>query len=433
MPELDIKLYAEGFNDHDKLGRAELGKQLSELVEKIDEPLVIALNSSWGNGKTHFLKCWVGAHRVENDGKATTIYFDAFKHDYLDDPLIALTSAIIDRLDKTDDKTTNVIKTIKKHLPFLTKASVRIGAAIATAGGSEIVGTVGDAALNSVNNEFDKATEEFWKKEDGKRAAMAGFEQALIDLTKDKDGKGQKLVIVIDELDRCRPDYALSMLETIKHFFQIPNVQFILGVNLHELKNSVRARYGSGVNADVYLQKFINIVLELPENTGSQNSEVALLEYFSHVCNKLNIPNNLTDDCYYLLEGIGKVESLSLRSIERLVGELVLTPNKLVHANLGFRVLYNCIKILKLTAPILFQKYQERNLQLSDVQLFFKFDENEHSGQIQTYIWATLLEPNKKFTTNFGDSIFDNYGRIREPIQIYRVLDRYLNTFSLSE
>lgn len=89
-----------GFDSgRDLLNRAETGKRLSELVERIEKPMVIALDGASGSGKSHFLRLWCGAHTLENDGTARVIYFDAFKHDYLDDPLVALTSAIIANLE----------------------------------------------------------------------------------------------------------------------------------------------------------------------------------------------------------------------------------------------------------------------------------------------------------------------------------------------
>ena len=67
VPEPQIDLYNDGFEDGPRSTRpagskAETGKKLSDLVERIDEPLVIALDGAWGSGKSHFLKCWVGEH-----------------------------------------------------------------------------------------------------------------------------------------------------------------------------------------------------------------------------------------------------------------------------------------------------------------------------------------------------------------------------------
>ncbi|MGY6568508.1 MAG: P-loop NTPase fold protein [Salinarimonas sp.] len=103
-PQSEPALYEEGFGDLDLLGRRAIGQTLSELLERVEDPIVIAVDGPWGSGKTHFLKRWVGAHHLENDGTAITVYFDAFANDYLDDPLIGLTGAISERLLSPKDK-----------------------------------------------------------------------------------------------------------------------------------------------------------------------------------------------------------------------------------------------------------------------------------------------------------------------------------------
>jgi predicted KAP-like P-loop ATPase len=93
-PDAEVVLYETGFGSDDSFNRKSTGKSLSELVDRIEDPLVIALDGEWGSGKTWFLKRWVGSHKKENNGKAITVYFDAFLHDFMDDPLIALTGVI---------------------------------------------------------------------------------------------------------------------------------------------------------------------------------------------------------------------------------------------------------------------------------------------------------------------------------------------------
>ena len=72
------------------------------------------------------------------------------------------------------------------------------------------------------------------------------------------------LVIFIDELDRCRPTYAIELLETVKHLFSVDNVVFILGLNRVELAHSVRAVYGEQFKAERYLSRLIDIDVNLP-------------------------------------------------------------------------------------------------------------------------------------------------------------------------
>lgn len=87
MPEPKIDLYKNGFLEVCKLGRHVEGKKLSELVENINQSMVIAVDAPWGAGKSFFLKCWVSTHTKEIK-ETTTVYFDAFANDFLDEPLI---------------------------------------------------------------------------------------------------------------------------------------------------------------------------------------------------------------------------------------------------------------------------------------------------------------------------------------------------------
>lgn len=251
--EPDINIGVDGFEEHDQLGRAETGTKLSRLEEQLESPTVIALDGSWGSGKSFFLKCWCGEHKKEVHGKtADVIYFDAFEHDFLDDPLIALAGAISkqlvgDPLEITEGKAKR-IKKFKNVAWALGKAGARIGVNVATFGATKHLEELGDAIAEAVGSEASAAVdvlgrsdnaETFWKAENAKMAAMEGFRLALRELTEtDKNGDPtKKLVIIIDELDRCRPDYALSMLEVMKHFFAVDGVHFVLGVNMKELEN----------------------------------------------------------------------------------------------------------------------------------------------------------------------------------------------------
>ncbi|AXX96993.1 KAP family P-loop NTPase fold protein [Profundibacter amoris] len=333
IKEPDIDIGKDGFDKHCQLGRAKTGKVLSELVEKTEDPIVIALDGSWGSGKSFFLKCWTGAHTNENDGKAKVIYFDAFEHDYLVDPLIALTGVLSDQFDP-NSKAGKAIGAAKKAVSKVWRPATRIGLAAATAGVSEIAGAVGDAVVASSNEELSKASENFWKKEDGRRAAMKEFRTALRKLTEpDNDGIPQKIVIIIDELDRCRPDYALTMLEVIKHFFAVDNVHFVLGVNLNELQNSVRSRYGAEIDAGKYLQKFINVKFSVEGDKWNKYNKGSF-EYFK----KLAETQGLTEDQYLdfincYLENMPPDRLPNLRSCERLVTSAILAParNKLAY------------------------------------------------------------------------------------------------------
>lgn len=372
-PDPEVDLYDVGFGGRDPFNRIETGKSLSDLVERIEDPLVVALDGGWGSGKTWFLKRWVGAHSLENGGRATTVYFDAFAHDFMDDPLIALTGVIGDRLPKRVES--QVWSKVKLAAAKLAKPVTRIGLAIATGGATEIAGPIVDAAAEATSKEIEAAAEEFWTREDGKRAAMHQLRVALIELTTAGTKEGDApvpLVVVIDELDRCRPDYALALLEVIKHFFSVPNVHFVLGVNLEALGHSVRARYGTKFDADRYLRRFISISTSLPEQTNDHNAKPVSLAYFSHMARAMGFSPETVEVFGKHLNLLTPTYKLTMRDINQLLGRLALvTPEVFTRWLWGWRELLTSMVLFRTAAPELERKALSGTLTTEDVRQFY--------------------------------------------------------------
>jgi hypothetical protein len=74
-----------------------------------------------------------------------------------------------------------------------------------------------------------------------------------------------RLLLLVDELDRCRPTYALALLERIKHLFDVDNIVFALALDKRQLRASVEAIYGAGMDSEDYLRRFIDLEYRLPE------------------------------------------------------------------------------------------------------------------------------------------------------------------------
>lgn len=75
----------------------------------------------------------------------------------------------------------------------------------------------------------------------------------------------QKLIIFIDELDRCRPSYALEMLERIKHYFDDDRIIFLLSINKEQLAHTIKNYYGNEFDSTGYLNKFFDLEAHFPE------------------------------------------------------------------------------------------------------------------------------------------------------------------------
>ncbi len=322
--EEDFTLYETGF-EGDLLERKASGQALSNLVEQIDDPMVIALDGGWGTGKSWFLKRWVGQHRTDHKGKARTVYFDAFAHDYLDSPLVALTAVLTKELTKEGTPAAGKIdklkKTAFKALPGLTK----LGANLATGFAVKALDDTGDVLAEAIGGAVEGSSDAFWQSVADQQTAMEEFATALKALTlTDGEDSPRKLVIVVDELDRCRPDYALSLLEVIKHFFTVDHVHFVLGVNLRELENMVKVRYGTREGAELYLQKFVTLTMDLPEmdvRVSLKNGEhtVHVPALVEHWTGQLAISPDWVNAIHATLTPLYVNRGLTPRSIERIV------------------------------------------------------------------------------------------------------------------
>ena len=322
--DTDVELYETAFDDEDLLKRKPISEQLSDLVQRIESPIVIALDDQWGSGKSYFLKRWVAAHTKENKRTGKTVYFDAFENDYLNDPLISLISAVAERVETDEQSKADKLRKIGGKL---VRPALNIGVALATAGMVKNVNDIGDAVVEAASDQAKTAIDNMWADEKDRKEAVKEFKDLLVKFTKTTGGP---IIIVVDELDRCRPDYALSVLEIIKHFFAVPRVHFILGINSDALENSVRARYGAGIDATGYLKKFINVSFSLPRFTGVRGEESIVLKYAESLGQEMRLPETIIDRLLSLLRVIGKGRDISLREISKILSHVALLPTEVL-------------------------------------------------------------------------------------------------------
>jgi len=253
----------EGFTpEKDIFGRAQLGLSLQNVVYSVRDPTVIAVDGQWGSGKTTFLKMWAGELRKAG---FPVVYFDAFENDYAEDAFLAIASEIIALAEeKRKDKTPKGERLIKSAVgagKVLLRSSLKLGVKAAT------LGAIGSADLEEAANDIaseaselvDKHLGELMTKQREQKDALQGFRDALTELPSLLSDQSSKtgadvpspkpLIFIIDELDRCRPTFALEILERVKHFFSVANVHFVLGAHLDQLRNSVIVAYGSNIDA----------------------------------------------------------------------------------------------------------------------------------------------------------------------------------------
>jgi KAP family P-loop domain len=252
----------------DLFQRRPLADKLTSLLKRLPDGAVFAIDAAWGEGKSWFGLNWHADLEVQ---KYRTAYIDAFANDYVEDPYLMISSALV------------ALHNDPKAAPYktLVNAGAKLGRALAPQAakmvinlvGSSILGTtdltqsvadalekVQDGASLAVEKELAKRL----KRHEEERATVQSFRSALQTMAAQGD---TPIVVFIDELDRCRPDFAVKTIERIKHFFDVPNVVFVLLLNRVQLCASIKGLYGADLDADAYLSKFVQFSLTLPKRT----------------------------------------------------------------------------------------------------------------------------------------------------------------------
>ncbi len=254
MNTLSVKLSELAINpaspwDDDTLKRRPMADALTNLIVGEPNPLVITVNGSWGSGKTFMLKRWAAQLKVDGH---TAIYFSAWENDHCGDPLIAIIGELWSALKESDTK--EILKRIKESAS---------GVITDTMFNAIRAGTVGlvDFQPENLKSVAEKAVDAYGAEQENK----AELKQRLSELAEQvaKTESGCPLVFIVDELDRCRPTYAIELLERVKHLFNIPHMVFVLGIDRVQLASSIKAVYGN-VDADGYLRRFFDLEFNLP-------------------------------------------------------------------------------------------------------------------------------------------------------------------------
>ena len=250
---------------NDTIGRNSDVFHFIDILDNAEDNCSIALEGKWGSGKTFFVKqtkMVLDAHNnsisglCESDRKQirnirsnfyrnsaselqsqVCVYYDAWENDNDDDPILSLVYTIL--------------HSTESEFSFKDTSCLKVAAGILEVfSGREwtqlIESLKGENPLDKLKQ--DKAVEE---------RVHEFLESLLLE-------KGNRLVIFIDELDRCKPSYAVKLLERIKHYFVDDKITFVFSVNVDELQYTIRKYYGEGFNGSRYLDRFFDLRVSLP-------------------------------------------------------------------------------------------------------------------------------------------------------------------------
>lgn len=344
-----------------KLGRKAFAENLTSLLKNSsDTSLTLALDGAWGMGKTTFLQMFK-QHLILNN--IPTIYFSAWESDYTNEPLLAIiaefdkqlseqTSALQDRGLKTKIKN-RMIKASTMVVPAIGKGIASI--VLKQLGIDSIVGEAVKEVLDDTKNwgkELLKAYEESTKN-------IQNFKKNLREVL-ELLGERKPIVIIIDELDRCKPLYSIQVLEIVKHFFDIEGITFILSADYTQLKESIKHCYGAGFDADTYTHKFFDFYFTL----DIKNSPDDLVKsIFEKQWESQSLESGLDFHVNFILDAMKSID-LSIRDIQQVANTCSLIYKSFdeeLYKDLSYFIVYYIIEK---------HKNGEFYKQLSEIQIF---------------------------------------------------------------
>lgn len=292
------------FKDHDTLGREKFANFLIEVIksgQSEEGSYTLAIDAPYGSGKTWFLQMLENKINEEyastkQDVPLVAVRYDAWKYDYFDEPLEPLVEQIMQAEAMADEKD---FQSEKQFWARLRSASASV--------------------FKSRHPHF-AAFRQGWTSPKEERAEQqkqfAGYTDALEELQNALKeaasvfGHTAKLVVIIDELDRCRPDFAIRTLEVTKHLLASENVVFLYAVDMKQLGRAVESMYGAGMNAEGYLLRLFNHISILPK----LNKSIYLRKALENVISEERL-DMIVDEIHYQRNFL----QLTYRDIDRIV------------------------------------------------------------------------------------------------------------------
>ena len=269
---------------NDVLGREPQVKAFCAVLAGIEAPAVLSLDAGWGTGKTAFVKmcsAWIRSEAFAHSD-ASVVVFNAWTQSYTGEPLKDIVDAVTSKITDADDERR------KKTARLLELQAARVAS-----GGMVPDGIVADGV--------------------GPRRDTVRFKKTLRSFVSDG---GERLVVFIDELDRCRPDYAIGVLEKVRHIFDVAGVVVVLAINREALEQAVGGLHGSRDAAERYMRRFVDQATRLTD--PSDDTTVKFLE---HLYQETGISSRMKQKNYrrLMFEALARPEHSSLRDLEQAV------------------------------------------------------------------------------------------------------------------
>lgn len=309
--------------ENDPLGRNIYLNNLAEMLTTISESTVLAIDGKWGSGKTFFINQF--EYLTKNPGNYANItkdiftslskqysifYFNAWENDVLpptESILLRLSDSLWDKTDKIKNEIVGIIEKIANiSFKYVSNGAIDIK----------------NLKKTYISDYIQRA-----------RYLIKAHEEISNLLCNYRENAGKKVLFIIDDLDRCKPSFAVELLEAVKHVFSDDNAVFLICANNGQLQHTIKKYYGEGFDGYDYLDRFYDLIINLPEpNIEKYAKHVLKLKNSDYYCNLVAID-------------VMEIGQMSLRQANRYISNLSLIDDFIQSQGTNFsNQCDNCIK-----------------------------------------------------------------------------------------
>lgn len=351
----------------DKLNRQDFINFVKNLIINSDnykrnsdsDSYVIALDSAWGTGKSFFIEL-LKQDIEESDDNIRIVKYNAWENDYCENAFNPLFYDILNNETFESEVDSNNIKELGKAIMSIIKAFRKD---ITKAAGIENTAEAVYESREKMRNFMLRTLPEI-KELKEQREAFEKFKRLLKETTNWFNDRNHKLVIIVDELDRCKPTFAIQTLEIVKHIFDIENLTFIFAIDIQQLSHSVECVYGRGIDATGYLCRFFDYIAKMPasdivpyvQNTIKEIKTIPDFQTYSYkdkkkYCEFREVVADFIMDLYNAFD-------LSLRELDTIIQSYKMMLDNFLsqYEMVGAHIIYLFYLTMKYKKPTLFNE-----------------------------------------------------------------------------
>ena len=230
---------------------------LSAFIKECTTPMTIAIQGTWGAGKTSLMNLI----REELGNSVDSIWFNTWQYSQFnmeDELTLTLLSSLSEALEPEQSQRANIGKSI---LSLASRTALKIGVSTASHFLGEEVGEALQDAGSEAKSIITKNKEQDLSPVQAVKVLKKQFQEAVLN----KIGKSSKdrLVFFIDDLDRLNPGKAVEVLEILKLFLDCDKCVFVLAIDYSVVSQGVRVKYGDSID-DSKGRSFFDKIIQVP-------------------------------------------------------------------------------------------------------------------------------------------------------------------------